>query len=167
MTFLPANSITSYIPTDVILPTEPEELRRVLDDILKKIIDATNDKDIGYYNDVEGVNGQKFFTPGDPLTFRNVYRKVVDCGALPNAGTTLTAHGITTNANTRFTRVYGCATNPGGAAINGVIPLPYVSTAALANGVNLFVNATNVSLTTGVDYSAYTTTFVVLEYVQF
>jgi len=161
MTFLPANSITSYVPTDVILPEDPAELRRELNDVLKKIIDALNDKDIGHYNTVTLINGQKFFTAGDPQKFRNVFRKVIDFGALPNTATKSVAHGITWNANTRFIRIYGTATRPNFTSI----PLPY-SSPTLNDNILLSLNTTHVNITTAANFTSYTTCYVVLEWVE-
>jgi hypothetical protein len=167
MTFAPGGGINSFISTDIILSEDPEELRRILDDTLKRIIDAVNDKDIGHYNTVEETNGQKWFTAGDAVAFRNANRKVINFGALPNTATKSVAHGITTNANTTFTRIYGCATQPGATTITNAIPLPYSDAAILANNVALYVDATNVSIVTGINYAAFTNCFVILEYIQY
>jgi hypothetical protein len=45
------------------------------------------------------------------------------------------------------------------------IPLPYASP-TLVNNIQLSVDATNVTITTGIDYSAYTVTYVILEYIK-
>lgn len=166
MTYLPQNSITSYLPNDVIIPEDAEELRQVLDDTFRRVIDAVNDKDIGHYNTVACVNGQKWFDGNNTQAFKNVFRKVVDFGALPNAAAKSVAHGITTNVNTRFTRIYGCATDPAGATINVTIPIPYVDPTALANCIGLYVDATNIVITTAADYTAFITCYVVVEYLQ-
>lgn len=157
----PANAIQSYIPPSVILPEDPEMLRITLTEKLQRMIEALNDKDIGQYNTVELLNGQLFFTDGNPGKYRHVFRKVVDFGALPNAGTKNVAHGITWSANTRFTRIYGTSTQPSSRSI----PLPYVDTTA-GNVIELSVDATNVQIITAANYTAYTDTYIVLEYTQ-
>jgi hypothetical protein len=162
MTFLPANAQQAYVPPSVILPEDPTLLRTVLTEKLQKIIEALNDKDIGQYNTVELLNGQLFFTSGNPNKFRHVFRKVVDFGALPNTTTKSVAHGITWNANTRFTRIYGTATDPSTSAI----PLPYADANVVTNCVRLSVDATNAIVETSANFSGYTTTYIVLEYVQ-
>lgn len=166
MSFLPANSIQSFIPNDLIIPDDFSEAKLILTDYLRNVIDALNDKEIGQYNTVELVTGQNWFTPGDANVLRGVYRKVINFGTLPNTTTTSVAHGITTTQNTVFTRIYGTATDPGATTITSAIPLPYVDPSALANGILLNVDATNVNVTTAADYSAYTNTFIVLEYIQ-
>jgi hypothetical protein len=129
-----------------------------------------NIKDSGYYNTSQFINGQLFF-PNPALNsstaqtpeFRQVYRLVVNFGALPNTATKTVPHGITCNAQTSFTRIYGCATKP--TAPFEYIPLPYAS-ATLVNNIELFVDSTNVNIVTAADYSAYTITYVILEYLQ-
>jgi len=167
MRFSPANALNSYVPTDVILPEKPEDLRRVLNDTLNRIIDALNDKDIAQYDLRELVNGQKWFTPGDTQRFRVPFRKVIDFGALPNSGPKGVAHGITTNSNTTFTRIYAVATDPGIASVTSAIPIPYVDPNALSNSIEIAVDATNVVITTAFNYTSYTTCYVVLEYLQY
>lgn len=126
-----------------------------------------NLKDTGYYITDEMANGQLYF-PDPALTsktaklpkYRNVFRKVINFGALPNTGTTNVAHGITIDSNTSFTRIYGTATDPS----TSFIPLPYASPTD-ANNIELSVDATNVSITTGSDRTGYTTTYIVLEWI--
>lgn len=162
MTSQPSNSITSYVPSDIIVPDDPKALKRFLDDLFKQIIDALNDKEIGHYNTVEEVIGQKYFTAGDTQNFKGIYRKVVDFGALPNTAAKTVAHGITVSASTIFTHIYATATEPS----NGYIPIPYVDPLDIANAIELYVDAANVGIVTGADYSAYTTCYVVLEWIQ-
>ena len=130
-----------------------------------------NMKDTGYYTLSEFANSQYYFpVEVPPATYntiqepRPVYRKVVNFGALPNAATTTVAHGIQgIDANFRFTRIYGCASDP--IALN-YIPIPYASTVAAANNIELDVTAVNVRIRTGTNRSAFTSTFVILEYVK-
>jgi len=60
----PDNSIQSYIPNDLIIPDDPKEANLILTDYLRSVVDALNDKDIGQYNTVELVSGQKWFYAG-------------------------------------------------------------------------------------------------------
>lgn len=161
MTYSPANAQQSYIPPSVIFPEDPKLFRNVLTEKYQRLVEGVNDKEIGHYNTTELLNGQLFFTDGDATKYRYVLRKVIDFGALPNTGTKTVAHGITWNANTRFTRIYGTATDPSTRAI----PLPYVDTTA-GSSIELSVDATNVEVVTAADYTGYTTTYIILEYVQ-
>lgn len=140
------------------------------------IVMALNIKDSGYYSQEEFVNGQLFYpdysrvdsASSAPATFRQVFRKVIDTGALPNAGTSTTAHGITTlpaAGNTTFiaTRIFGCATDP----VNRLfIPLPY-SSPTLNQNISVYWDNTNVYITTGINMTAYTVSQCVLEYIKY
>jgi len=123
-----------------------------------------NLKDTGYYQTTEFLNGQQYF-PDPNLTelnanpepiYRNVYRIVINFGALPNSATKSVAHGLTVDKNFIWTRIYGGATNPIG--LLGA-PLPN-------SDIKLSVDTINVNVTTAADYSAYTTTYIVLEYLK-
>ena len=163
---LPPNSHQSFIPNDLIIPDEWSEANLILTDYFRNVVDALNDKEIGQYNTTEIVTGEKWFTPGDATKLRNVYRKVIDFGALPNAALKSVAHGITTTQNTIFTHIYATATDPAVSTTNSAIPIPFVDPGTLANGIMIEVDATNVNITTAANYSAYTITYVVLEYIQ-
>lgn len=161
---VPVNGIQSFVPNDLLIPTKFESANPILTDYFRRMVSALNDKDIGQYNTIPTVNGQKWFTPGDANRERFVYRLVVDFGALPNTATKTVAHNIPTTGNTVFTRIYGTSTDLGATTITAAIPLPFSST-TLNQNIILSVDATNVIITTGIDYSAYTTTYVVLEYI--
>lgn len=169
-----------FIPTTTLL--DVQEIRSVdvtsdeFKDLLVRLYQTTNSialnlnvKDSGIYSLDEYVTGAEYFpntgysssTAVNPSP-RQVFRKVINFGTLPNAGTTNVAHGITVNANITFTRIYGCATNT---AKTSFLPLPYSST-TLINNIELSVDNTNVSIITGIDRTSYTTCFVVLEYIK-
>jgi hypothetical protein len=128
-----------------------------------------NTKDTGYYALEEFVNGQVWFpdptlssqTPQVP-NYRQVFRKVFNCGPLPNAAGTLSLpHGIEITANTSFTRIYGTATFPS----TRFIPLPYISSVA-ADIVELWADLVNINIKVAQNMSAFSKVYVVLEYIQ-
>ena len=160
--YRPDNSLEPPLVENINFSTDWEEFLKQITRLYGDIARKVNIKDRGYYLEQEILNDQKYFTDGNPLAFRDVYRTVVDFGALPNTANKTVAHGITWNANMRFTRIYGTATNPS----NQAIPIPYVDPAALANGIQLDITAANVSITTAANYAAYTTCYVVIEYVK-
>lgn len=171
-----------YVPTTVQI--DPQVIRETavnspaFKDLLVRLYQEFNNlsgvmnlKDTGYYIEEEFVCGRLYFPaqssgPSTNLQFRNVYRKVVDFGALPNTATKSVAHGITIDAVTqpgiRFTHIYGTASDLTAPAY---LPLPYASP-TLVNNIELSVNATNVVIITGSDRTAFTDTFVVLEYLK-
>jgi hypothetical protein len=127
-----------------------------------------NKKDSAIYTDSEFVTGQTFFpnpaydsTTSTSPEMRQTYRKVINFGALPNTAPKIVAHNIICDANTTFTRIYGTSTQPS----TTFVPLPY-SSSIPANCIELWVDATNVNITTGADWSAYTVTYIVLEYLK-
>lgn len=124
-----------------------------------------NDKDSGYYNNQEFVNGQSFFNPtsNNPNDRRQVFRKVIDFGVL-GAATKSVAHDITVTASTIFTRIYGVASKT--TVARSYLPLPYSSVVAVANNIELSVNATNVTIANGINRTAFNQCYVIVEYLQ-
>jgi len=172
--FVPTTNIwdsSEIYATEVTSPAFKELLVRLYQN-LSLMSNVLNIKESGYYDTLEFVTGQLYFPiPGaTSLTnnptpdYRQTFRKVINFGALPNTGTTNIAHGIHCDANTIFTRIYGVATDPTGAF--SYLPLPYASSTA-ANNIELSITGANISITTGVDRTMYTTTYVVCEYLKF
>lgn len=169
--FLPTTNVwdvNELYDIDVQSPEFKELLVRLYQNI-NNIAIMVNLKDTGYYTQQEFVCGQLFFSnpalnslsttsPQD----RQVYRKTINFGALPNTTSKSVAHGIIVNGGTSWTRIYGAATNP--TAPSG-IPLPYASP-TLANNIEVSVTSTNVVVTTGSNRTAFTTCYIVLEYLQ-
>lgn len=156
-------------------PLNDEEFRLLLVRLYQNINNIAlvlNMKETGMYNNTaQFVNSQVFF-PNPALnsstsqtpTFRQVYRTVINFGALPNAGTKTVPHGITCTTSTSFTRIYATATKP--TVPFEYLPIPYSSVTAVADNIEIFVDATNVNIITAANYSAYTITYVILEYLQ-
>jgi len=86
-----------------------------------------------------------------------VYRKFVDLGNLPNATTKTVLHGLS-----RFERLWIAE----GSATNGsqTVPLPYIDTTS-ANCIEIRMSATEVTIVTGFNFSAYRG-WIVLEYTE-
>ena len=132
-----------------------------------------NIKETGYYLPEEFINSQLYFPNAALVTdtpqLRPVYRMVVDFGTLPAAGSKSVAHGIEFPAlvagqsPVTFTQIYGAASNT---TTLDYLPLPFVSATAMADNLQVEVDATDVIITTGgKDYSAYTA-YVVLHYLK-
>ena len=128
----------------------------------KRIADAINTKEGALYSLKEQSTFQQYYTVDQPYKFRNVYRTVVNFGALPNAGVKTLAHGIPFNSQYRITRLYGASTDP----INlRYIPLPFVSNAP-ANAISLELDGTNIIVASGINRNNYTSTSIVIEYTK-
>lgn len=165
MSFAPNFTAQQYLNDEFTFADDPREFRNELEDFLKKNVEAVNTKDIGLYYDVETVNGQQWFTPGEAGEVRQAIRKVIDMGGLNDFTTTNpqnVAHNIAIDANIVVTRLYGVATDPN----TSFIPLPYVDMSGGGNHIGLSMDGTNIILESNLDYSGYTTAYVVVEFIQ-
>ena len=133
---------------------------------------ALSAKENGYFPLNQVINGQRYFPNTATLfsgistvAYRDVFRVVVDFGALPNAGVKTVPHNIAINAGITFTHIYGAASDPVGF---NYIPIPYSSNAAATAQVQIDVDATNVIIDTGtINRSNFTLTLIVLEFMKY
>lgn len=125
-----------------------------------------NTKHSALYPLQEFCNGQAYFplvgSSQQTNQYRQVFRTTIDFGALPNATSIARPHNIDIRTSFRFTRIYGASSDPLNMAY---IPLPYASSNGTDN-IQVDVDVTNVTLTTTKNWSSYTTTYLVLEYVK-
>lgn len=128
----------------------------------KRFIDALNSKEGALYLPQELATFQRYFDEENTQETRNVYRKLIVFGALPNATSKRVQHNITFTNVTRMTRLYGAATDPSSIQF---ISLPF-SSPILANNVSLQIDETDVIITSGIDLSNYINTTVVMEYTK-
>ena len=135
---------------------------------INNICNVINVKDTGYYDITQPILCQQRYFPNPALgtqeaypISREVFRLVVNFGALPNTATTSVAHNISITGAYTFTRIYGASSDTTG---RNYIPLPYASP-VLANNIELNVDANNVNITTGSNRTNFTKTYVVLEYI--
>lgn len=152
-----------------IIPEDEEEKDLKLRQYLGSIATSTNSKDSGVYNSLETVTGRQFMPTfstdtASSATYRGVLRKVIDFGSLPNNTTKNVAHGITFEPAYSIVNLYGAATQATGATWTAGISLPHAST-VLATTVVLSIDATNIGITTGSDRTAFTRSFVVIEWI--
>jgi hypothetical protein len=151
---------------DVNKPEFKELLVRLYQNINNMCV-ALNLKESGLYYLQEFVTGQVLF-PNPAMINpnpegRQIFRTVLNFGALPNATTIAVPHSITVTNATTWVNVYGVATNP--VSLLG-IGIPYTSTSAVIDNIEWAIDATNFYITTGIDYSAYTRTVITIEYVK-
>lgn len=156
----------NFLPQTYIIPEDPSEKDLKIRQYFNDLAAATNSKDSGYYDAVETITGQQFLptfstNTGANATYRSVFRKVIDFGALPLSTSKSVAHGINFQSTFSATRIYGAATDPG----NTWIPIPYSSTTS-ANNIELYLNSTNVVITTGSNRTNFTRTYVIVEYIK-
>jgi len=101
-------------------------------------------------------------TAAQTATQKAEFRKVIDFGALPNNSEKPIAHGIAFDSTFTMTHMYATATNP---TTTNYRPIPYVSDDA-TELITLRADGTNVYIETFKDQTAFTRTFVVLEYLK-
>lgn len=159
----------SYLPVYDVVPENWEEARPFLVEQLKAICNAVNAREIGFFLDEELLSGKQFIPAVNNPTgaqdqFRSVLRKVINFGTLPNTSTKNVPHGLVFDANFTLVQLFGAATDP----VNFIgFPLPWAEMKVPAAGnIQLEIDATNVSITTGSNRSNFTRCFVVIEYLQ-
>ena len=150
-------ALQDQLPISIEIPEDSKEFRDRFNDIYQKIATSLNAKEGGLYVPEEKTTGQRYFDASNPQKNKNVYRMVVDFGALPNASAKSVFHNIVGWGDTfRLTRAYGAATDRGNFA---TISIPN-------DGICLETNSTNVIVTTTTNLSAYTDTTITIEYTK-
>lgn len=166
MTFIP-----KPVKTGVALPTTYVwELSIInslkIDDTFKDLLvrlyqnisemnDAINDKANGDYDVQLATTNKLLFSsnPANAAALRPGVGRAVVFPALPNAGTISQPHGITCTTTTQFFIINGAASKQ--AAAFSYLPLPFASSVDVAHNIQVDVDATNVNITSGSNYSAY------------
>lgn len=164
-----SQNLESYVPVYDVAPKTWEEGMPFIVEQLKKLANAINVREIGFFLDQELLSG-KAFIPGVNIAtdggssqqFRTVLRKVVDFGPLPNATVKSVPHGITVDANFTLIEMFAAATDPTNLIS---FPLPFDS-GGTSTGAALFMDATNVYIRTESNRSTFTRCYVVIEYLQ-
>ena len=144
---------------------------------INQIAIALNLKDSGLYSQTEFVNGQQWCPINEITNFvgtlgsadaqlnadpRQVYRKIVFCGALLNAAAKTIPHGIVISDTTRFVRIYGAANTINTAPTKLYKPIPCTG----VDPIDLLVDEVNITLTTTTNLTAFNEVWVVLEYLK-
>lgn len=146
----PTAAQVSYDNTDSHLTAD--DVQEAIDE-LTTMISSINPLD--EYSTTEKVVGKW-------IDDRDVYEKVVNFGALPNATTKSVAHGITDLDY--CISVSAVASNSEHS--NFVLPLVQPETTAIPSQIGITLNATNINIYSGADRSGYTSCYVVLRYVK-
>lgn len=173
MSFSPSSGFNNFVPNDLIIPREEKEMNLVLTDYIRLMVNNLNAKEVGTYDTEEFAQGQYWFNPANRQNPRSGLRKVINLQKTDGSGGsglndfTLTnpqtiAHGIDISPQTVFTRISGAASDPS----TQYISLPFVDMTGAGNNIELCVDATNVILRSTGDFSAFTTAYVILEYLQ-
>ena len=122
------------------------------------VVLITDDEEHTQAFDVYSTNEQVIGTWIDGST---IYRKVIDFGALPNTTTKQVAHGIT--GLDKVISIVGAAHDPTNDYYN---PLPSANPGDARYDIGVNVTSTNVIITTVVDMSSYTSSYVIIRYTK-
>ena len=164
----------------MILEKVYDELYGMIEDLKKKIQEGTGGSTVTITPTLEsgvkladysidGTEGAIYAPPvmenysatpqvvGKWIDDRDVMRKVVEIGALPNNTTKNVAHEISDLDTIVSLKGYAKSSSY-------ILPLPYV--AAVSNSaVEVYADDTNISLLTGIDRTEYTESYIIVDYV--
>ncbi len=117
MTPSDSQQLESFLPVYDEVPEKLEDLRAFLVEQLKRISNAVNIREIGWYLDEELLSGKAFIPASTPMNdlstsqvFRTVLRKVIVFPGVV-AGVNILAHNITNDDNYEQIALWACATN--------------------------------------------------------
>ncbi len=154
---LDSQQLESYVPVYDTVPEDWQEARQFLVEQLKKITNAVNVREIGWFFDQELLSGKQFIPSfgtstlqGTPQQARTVLRFVIDTGALV-VGLNTRSHEIVFDANFSLIAMWVAATNS--TALN----------ASIITDDHVILNVNTISITSP---SAYDRSFCVIEYIQ-
>ncbi len=109
--------LESYVPVYDSIPEKWEDGRAFIVEQLKRISNAVNIREIGWFLDEEVLSGKAFIPGlnnvsggGSSQQFRTILRKVIDIGPI-TAGTITKPHEITNDSNYEQIALWACATN--------------------------------------------------------
>jgi len=145
-----SQQLESYLPVYDTVPETWEEGRQFLIEQLKKISNAVNVREIGWFLDQELLSGKQFI-PGaaTPPQVRTIFRKVINTGALIVGANPGIAHGIIFDANFTLVALWVAATNS------------TAFTAIVINGNDVLLGVTNIVITSP---AVFDRSFAIVEY---
>lgn len=151
----------SYVPVYDVVPEKWEDAREFLIEHLKKISNAVNIREIGWFLDEELLSGKQFI-PGvnNNQAFRTILRKVITTTGIVSGLNTF-AHGVTVDENFTLIDLWAAASNSSnfiGTPINGTGNI-----AASRAGLDINYDATNIYVLSNGTYDRCNIMF---EYIQ-
>jgi hypothetical protein len=159
MTPIDSQNLESYVPIYDVAPKTWEEGRPFIVEQLKKLANAINIREIGYFLDQELLTGKSFIPGmndfnggGGSQQFRTILRKVVTFPGL-TIGVNTQPHEIFIDGNFSLIQLFGAATNA--IALTGE-PIPNAAD-------TISYTSTDIIITVA---AAYTRAWAVIEYIQ-
>ena len=138
MTPSDSQQLESYVPVYDVAPEQWEEARPFIVEQLKRLANAINVREIGFFLDEELLSGKAFIPGGNEVLeggssqqFRTILRKVIVFPGL-TAGVNTQPHGIFIDGNFSLIQLFAAATNAtaltGEPIPNGSDTISYTST---------------------------------------
>lgn len=146
----------AYLPVYDVIPEDWESAKPFLVEVLKKISETTNRREIGWLLDEELLTGKSFIpavpnSTGEQAPFREVLRKVIDLGSLIAGANPGVNHGILFNARFTLIDMWVSGTNSS------------TLTARVINGNDVLMTATQIIVTSP---QIFDRAFCFIEYIQ-
>ena len=159
MTAAPNFSSGNFLPENISLPKDQQDLFPILNRLLEDHASMINRKDTGQYETVEIQCNQTF--PGNtPQDKKYVYRKIFTFGAVAAGATLNIVHNIT--GFVQLTDLYGtCITN-----VIDYRPIPFVSVIAVNQGIQLLLAGANIVLINGAGAPPITSGYIICEFLK-
>jgi hypothetical protein len=149
----------SFVPVYDVMPETWEQARPAVVEQLKKLTNAVNAREIGFFLDEELLSGKQYLpglniaqAAGGSQQFRTMLRKVIVFPSLV-IGANTQPHGIFIDGNFTLIQLWGSGTN-----VPALTGKPFPNTTE-----TITYNATNIIITTT---TAYTRGVAVIEYIQ-
>lgn len=134
--------LETFVPVYDAVPEKWDEARPFIVEQLKRISNAVNIREIGFFLDEELLSGKAFIPGAEALndigtsqTFRTILRKVVDVSPLVAGANAPVAHGITFDNNFTLIDLWVSGTNS------------TTLTAKRITGNDVLMDATNLTIT--------------------
>ena len=159
MTFNPANTETTFLPTTYYFPTNFDEFRVKFLESYLLTSNAVNSRDIAIYDEEESLTGQIWAT-SDVLTKGSTFRKIFFFDAIAAGATLNIPHGLGSSISlvTEW---------KGGIVVSGGFrPLPRVSATAVNEQVSVDISGANIVIVNGAAAPAITNGVVVIEFIK-
>lgn len=147
----------SYVPVYDAIPDKWEDAQAFIVENFKKMSNAINLREIGWYLDEELLSGKQFIPAAvanqniKPLQVRSIFRKVIDCSPLV-IGANPFVHGITFDVNFSLIDMWVSATNS--VAFTAI---------TMSDPQNVTLDAVNININSP---AAYDRAYAVIEYIQ-
>lgn len=143
MTIQTSQQLETYVPVYDYVPEDWKDARVFLIEQLKRISNAVNIREIGWFLDQEVISGQQFIpSANNNQDFRTILRVVVDYGVGPfGPGVHSTPHNVMVDANFSLIDMWGAATKA---------TAPFTGTPI--NQPNISYDATNINITLTATY---------------